>query len=296
MINFHGLGFSDIVLILILSLVPSIVMLFLILYSDRKSREPLILILICLFSGIFTICLSLLLGQIILPSLNVISTGLFDSTSFNLFRILILAMIEEYSKLFVLYIFISHNSSFDDIYDGFVYSAIIALSFAAMETLVYVFNEQTLNEMSSLAVLRDFTTIPLHLVCGIIMGYYVAIEKFSKNKVYKVRKIAKSLLIPTFIHTIYNSFFSFFILLFKDSQYFLIIMIIFVLSIYSIGIIYIIKTRKLNDIFIKSDNYPKKYNYLMNRKEYINQINDPDVYNYQKMLYNFSEGDNLWVN
>ena len=35
----------------------------------------------------------------------------------------------------------------------------------------------------------------------------------------------------------------------------------------------------------------KKYNYLMNRKEYINSINDPDVYNYQKMLYNLNEGD-----
>lgn len=291
--NFHGLSLSDTIIILILSLVPTFVMLFLILYSDRKSREPLILILICLFSGIFTICLSLLLGQIVLPNLNIISTGLFDSTSFSLFRILILAMIEEYSKLFVLYIFISHNSSFDDIYDGFVYSSIIALSFAGMETLVYVFNEQTFAQMSSLAVLRDFTTIPLHLVCGIIMGYYVAIERFSKSKNYKIRKIAKSLLVPTFVHTIYNSFFSFFILIFKDSQYLLIIMIIFVLSIYAIGIMYIFRTKKLNDIFINSGNYPKKYNYLMNRKEYINQINDPDVYNYQKMLYNFSGRDNL---
>lgn len=291
MLDFHGLGFSEIFPIILISLVPTFVMLFLILYSDRKSREPLSLILICVFSGVFTICLSLLLGQIVLPGLNVVSTGLFTDTSFNLFRILILAMIEEYAKLFVLYIFISHNSSFDDIYDGFVYSSIIALSFAGMETLVYVFNEETISAMSSLAILRDFTTIPLHLVCGIVMGHYVAIEKFSKTKTYKVRKIAKSLLIPTLVHTVYNAFFSFFILLFEDSDYFLLIMVLFVLSVYIIGIIYIFRTKKLNDIFVKSGNYSKKYNYLMNRKEYINSINDPDVYNYQKMLYNLNEGD-----
>ncbi len=287
------MSIKDLFSILMLSLVPTLIMLSLILYSDRKSREPVILILICVLSGIFTICFSLLLGQIILPNLNIISTGLFNETSFNLFRILILAMIEEYAKLFVLYIFISHNSSFDDIYDGFVYSTIIALSFAAMETLIYVFNESTIEGMSSLAILRDFTTIPLHVVCGIIMGYYVAIEKFSKNKLYKIRKISKSLFIPTLVHTVYNAFFSFFILLFKDSNFFLTIMIVFVLSVYAIGIIYIIKTRKLNDIFVTSSKYPKKYDYLMNREEYINSISDPDVYNYQKILYNFNEGENI---
>jgi RsiW-degrading membrane proteinase PrsW (M82 family) len=193
---------------------------------------------------------------------------------------MILAMIEEYAKLFVLYIFISHNSSFDDIYDGFVYSTIIALSFAAMETLVYVFNETTIEGMKNLAILRDFTTIPLHLVCGIIMGYYVAIEKFSKSKRFKVKKIAKSLLIPTLVHTVYNSFFSFFILLFKNSPLLMPILVFFVLSIYLIGIIYTIRTIKLNEIFISSDNYPKKYNYLMTQKEYNNSVNEYNIYNY----------------
>ena len=70
-------------------------------------------------------------------------------------------------------------------------------------------------------------------------------------------------------------------------------MITFVFSVYIIGFIYIIRTRRLNDIFISSGNYSRKYNYLMNRKEYINSINDPDVYNYQKMLYNLNEGENI---
>lgn len=54
--------------------------------------------------------------------------------------------------------------SFDDIYDGFVYSAIIALSFAGMKTVMYVFKEVTFYDMASLAIIRTFTSIPLHLV------------------------------------------------------------------------------------------------------------------------------------
>ncbi len=276
----NNLSTINFIIVLILSLVPTFILLSLILYSDRKSREPIPLIAICIVSGVFTICLSLLLGQIVLPALNIISTGLFTDTSFNLFKIMILAMIEEYAKLFVLYIFISHNSSFDDIYDGFVYSSIIALSFAAMETLVYVFNESTIEGMKTLAILRDFTTIPLHLVCGIIMGYYVSIEKFSKSKRYKIKKIAKSLLIPTIVHTVYNSFFSLFIILLKDSAFLMPILVIFVLSVYLIGIIYILRTVKLNEIFTDSKNYPKKYNYLMTKKEFINSINEYNIYNY----------------
>ncbi len=277
---FENLDVTSFLIVLLLSLVPTFILLSLILYSDRKSREPLIFILICASSGVFTIGLSLLIGQVILPNLNIISEGLFTDTQFNIFKIIILAMVEEYAKLFVLYCFISHNRNFDDIYDGFVYSAIIALSFAAMETLTYVFNEPNFSSMSSLAILRNFTTIPLHLVCGIIMGYYVAIEKFSKTKIFKIRKITKSLFVPTLVHSIYNVFFSIIVLLFKNSNVFLFVVLMFILSIYTLGVMYIKRTVKLNNVFINDDIYPKKYKFLMTKGEYNNKINNIDIYNY----------------
>ena len=98
----------------------------------------------------------------------------------NLTRISILALVEEFAKLTALYVFISHNKAYDDIYDGFVYSAVIALSFALIETFLYVIKEDSYTNMSSLALLRNFTTIPLHITCGIVMGYYVSISKFSR--------------------------------------------------------------------------------------------------------------------
>lgn len=277
--NLNSLSTLDIIIVLLLSLVPSFILLSLILYSDRKSKEPMHLILICLFSGIFTIGLSLILGNIIIPSLDLISTKFINNIEFNILKIIILALIEEYCKLMVLYFFISHNKSFDDIYDGFVYSTIIALSFAVFETLIYVFGESTFSQMSTLAILRDFTTIPLHLVCGIIMGYYIGVEKFSKSKKFKLRKLIKSLLFPTLVHTLYNTFFSIVIILFKDSNFFILIFFIFIFMIYLIGIIYIKRVKKMNVIFMGNGDYPKNYNVLMTKTEYIDKINDTDLYN-----------------
>lgn len=268
---FDNLNLFELIGVLILSLVPTIILLSLILISDRKSREPLPLLLVCIFSCFFTISFSMLLGKIILPQLDVFKDTIFNLESFSVVKITILAMIEEYSKLMVLYVFMSHNRKFDDIYDGFVYSSLIALSFACMETVLYVFNEGTYQDMTSLAVLRDISTIPLHLVCGIVMGYYVAIERFSKTKYFKIKKILKSILVPTLIHTVYNCFFSLTMINLRTKSYAIIIIFLFIFSIYGIGITYLKKIVDLNKIFIHDGKYPKRYNYLMIRNEFLNK-------------------------
>lgn len=270
---FDNLSLFELMGVLILSLVPVIILLTLVLYSDRKSREPFHLILVCIFSGFFTISLSIILGKIALPQLNIFRDTVFNIEQFNVFKIVVLAMIEEVSKLIVLYVFMAHNKKFDDIYDGFVYSAIIALSFAGMETLLYVFNETSYQDMTSLAVLRNFSTIPLHLVCGIVMGYYVAVERFSKTKTSKIKKISKSLLIPTFIHSVYNCFFSLTMINLTSKPYALLIIILFLVSIYLIGIEYLEKIVDVNKIFMTDGVYPKQYEYLMTRKDFLSKRN-----------------------
>ena len=257
-------------IVLLLTIVPSILLLMLILYSDRKSREPLLMLLICIFSGAFTICLSLIIDKILLKTVLAGATFLEDVNSYSVYKILLLAGVEEYSKMMILYIFLYRNKDYDDIYDGFVYSSIIALSFSLVETFMYVFSESSYDSMTSLATLRNFTAIPLHIACGIVMGYFVSLEKFSKNKVCKFKNMLLALLIPTLIHTIYNIFFS--IVSMPDSstfQYGLIIVILFVLSIYFIGIMFIYKTSNLNKIFINNGFYPKRYRYLMRKNEFI---------------------------
>ena len=127
-----NLSFAQMAIVISLSIIPSFILLFLILYSDRKNREPVPLIIISVISGLFTISLSLLIDKIFLK-LNISNDILLSYNNYNIFKIIILASVEEFSKWFVLYIFLSHNSSYDDIYDGFVYSSIISLSFALTE-------------------------------------------------------------------------------------------------------------------------------------------------------------------
>lgn len=265
-IGFLNLDFSQTMIIFLLTVVPSLLLLGLILYSDRKSREPVLMLLICAFSGAFTICLSLIIDKLILKA-HLIGGDLFtDSNTYSIYRILILAGVEEYVKLLVLYLFLYRNKAFDEIFDGFVYSSIIALSFSLVETVLYVINEATYNDMTSLAILRNFTAIPLHVTCGIAMGYFVSLEKFAKNKRKKVINMALALIVPTLIHTVYNVFFSI-VSFSNNSTSSIFVIILFILSVYFIGIMFIMRTNALNKIFISNGLFPKKYNYLMRRNE-----------------------------
>ena len=160
------------------------------------------------------------------------------------------------------------NKDYDDIYDGFVYSSIIALSFSLVETFMYVFTETSYQDMTSLAVLRNFTAIPLHVACGIVMGYFVSLEKFAKVKSQKIKNMVCALLAPTLIHTVYNVFFSV-VSLSNATNISLIVIILFILSIYFIGIMFIIRTNDLNKIFINNGIYPKKYSYLLSKNEFM---------------------------
>lgn len=266
---FSTLDISKLIIVLVLTIVPSILLFSLILYSDRKSKEPLLMILICVFSGAFTICLSLILDKLIIKYNLVGGAGLvMNSNSYSVYKILLLAAAEEYSKLLILYLFLFKNKSYDDIFDGFVYSSITALSFSLVETFIYVFNESTYADMSSLAVLRNFTAIPLHLVCGISMGYFISLEKFSKVKSRKFLNMFLALMVPTAIHTVYNVFFSM-VSLTDNNILSVLVIILFVLSVYFVGFVFILKTNMLNKVFISNSIYPKRKQYLMTKDEFL---------------------------
>ena len=257
------------VIVVGLSLLTTIIFISLVLYSDRKSREPIYMIFLSLVSCFFTICLSLILGQILLPKLEIISTGLFDYNTHNILKTSLLALVEEYSKLLVLYLFISKNSNFDDVYDGFVYSSLIALSFAACESLIYVFNEPNIESMKSLAILRGITTVPLHLICGIAMGYFMGKEKFFWGTKTRMMNLVLCLIFPSFLHFVYNFTLSNIIEKYLDSNYLIFIIILFFIPFYIIGLIFINKTKFLNNKFINGEHYKN----LMTKDEYLEIVN-----------------------
>ena len=93
----------DTIFILGLSIIPALMILGLILYSDRESKEPILLILFCFFSGFITTFLALNIQKVLMNSIELLSKYKDFSTNTCLI-LFFLSSIEEYCKLFILYI------------------------------------------------------------------------------------------------------------------------------------------------------------------------------------------------
>ena len=176
----------------------------------------------------------------------------------NILLTYIWAFIEELSKMAIFFLFIFDNKYYDDIYDGVVYMMLIALSFAGLENIMYAFSENTVSNSISLSLMRDFTTVPLHVICGIIIGYFMSLASFSKRKNKKYINILLAILISSFIHGTFNNLMVILdrisvssniqIILFKTMPLFVIMIALFV-----IAVKFVKKSNSLNNIFIKNE-------------------------------------------
>ncbi len=257
--------FYERLIVLFVSLVPTLLLIWFVLYTDKKSKEPAKNTILCVLSGILTVALAGYVENLVMPffSNNVILTYVW-------------AFIEELSKIAIFFLFIFDNKYYDDIYDGIVYMALIALSFAGLENVMYAFSENTISESISLSLMRDFTTIPLHVICGIIIGYFVSIGNFSKDKRKRKINFLLAILIPSLVHGTfnvlmsslgsikvdYNSSIQLFIFQFLP-------IIIIMGCLFYMAYKFSSKTIKLNKVYVDNGKYDKKYNYLMTYDEYM---------------------------
>lgn len=257
--------FYERLVVLLFSLVPTLLLVGFVLYTDRKSREPSKNIIICLLSGILTVALAGYLEELVMPyfSNSVILTYVWG-------------FIEELSKMAIFFLFIFDNKHYDDIYDGVVYMTLIALSFAGLENIMYAFSESTVSESISLALMRDFTTIPLHVICGVVIGYFVSLGNFSKDKTKKYINFLLAILISSLIHGTYNNLMSFLGKInvnYNNSIEVLLLqalpLILIMIGLFIIAIKFSKKAIILDKIYIENASYDKKYNYLMTYSEYL---------------------------
>lgn len=275
--------FYERLLILFFSLFPTILLIMLVLKTDKVNKEPKKNIIICLLSGILTISLASYFEDI--------AISLFSS---NVILTYLCAFIEEVCKIVIFMLFIYDNKYYDEIYDGLVYMALIALSFAGLENIMYAFSESTVTNSIVLAILRDFTTIPLHVICGIIIGYFMSLSNFSKDKKNKYKNLFLAVLIPSLVHGTYNLIMG--IIGNYDSM--LLIMLLQVIPILLVicSLVYIAKSIiekafYLNNVYVNNKEYIKQYNYLMNNEEYLNsEFRNKRLSMYSKTKIN-KEGD-----
>ena len=105
---------------------------------------------------------------------------------------------EESLKYLVLLFYVKNRDYFDEPMDGIVYGVLISLGFATLENYQYVIH--FIEHGQEIAILRAFSAIPLHAMCGVVMGFYFGMANF-----YHVGKnYLKALFVPMCIHAAYN--------------------------------------------------------------------------------------------
>jgi len=163
--------------ILIYAIAPVLVVIFYIYVKDKYEKEPKRLMLYCfLLGGIVSIIITTVLYMFfdLFLALN---------DKFSIFQqfiraFFVVALIEEFSKYIIVRYYAQPKNAFNEPFDGIVYAVLVSMGFAAVENIFYVAEGgiQT-------AVLRAFTAVPAHAIFGVLMGYFMGLAKFSKNRI-----------------------------------------------------------------------------------------------------------------
>jgi protease PrsW len=179
--------------LLLLALAPAVIIMMYVYFRDRYEKEPVKLIL----KGV-------LLGAIIIFPVGMIENPLLAMGK-DMDRIskaawdgfIVAGATEEAFKFFMVFILIWRNRNFNEKFDGIVYAVSVALGFATIENLFYVFSDNSLQ----VGLVRAFTAVPGHAIFGIVMGYYLGLARFSEHK---GKKLLLALFIPWLLHGAYD--------------------------------------------------------------------------------------------
>jgi len=178
-------------MILVLAVAPPLLIAYYVYQKDKYDKEPKSLIIKSFLFG----CL----GVIPAIFLELFAKEMF--TSLFLYVFFGIALVEEGVKYFFLKKYLFNKPDFNEPMDGIVYAVMISLGFATVENIAYVLNNE--GQEMNVALIRMFTAIPLHAACGVILGYFVGLAKFSDNKNIL---LYKGLFLATLVHALYNYF------------------------------------------------------------------------------------------
>lgn len=237
--------------LLLLALAPAVLLMMYVYFRDRHEKEPISLIL-----------KGMLLGVIVIFPVGVIEnylTGVgigFDKIPKAAYDGFIVAgATEEAFKYLMVFILIWRNPNFNEKFDGIVYAVSVALGFAAIENLFYVFS----NNSMQVGLLRAFTAVPGHTIFGVVMGFYLGLARFDTSN--RKKWLMRAFMLPWILHGVYD------FLLMSGHPILLLIFIPFLLFMYRLGIK---RMRELNDQSVFN---PVNINFDIPEEDTFNQEN-----------------------
>lgn len=162
-------------LLLALSIAPGIAISLYIFLKDRFNREPHLNLLICFLLGCLSVLPAILIQLLTVKPVERLMGGGILYTA--VFAYVIVGLSEEWSKYIMLRSYAFPKKSFDEPFDGIVYSVMIGMGFATVENILYV-QQHGLGT----AIVRMFLSVPAHATFAVLMGYFAGKAKFKPER------------------------------------------------------------------------------------------------------------------
>ncbi len=179
--------------LLFVSLAPVLIIALYVYSRDKYEKEPPAVLLRALLAGVATV-IPVVLIERFLSSAVAESEGLFHA-AYTAF--VVAGFTEEASKYIVFLLFFWNNKNFNEKFDGIVYAVYIALGFAAVENVLYVFTGGV-----GVGMVRAVTAVPAHALFGIVMGFYFSRARFSES--YRFLFLFLAFFMPFVFHGLYD--------------------------------------------------------------------------------------------
>ncbi len=212
----------DFLRILFTAVLPIIIIAVIVYRVDRFDREPIKLLLKVMLFGALAV-LPVLLFEVIL---GVIRFGGLFGMAYKAF--VGVALVEEFFKWLVVILFAYNRPEFDEPLDGIVYCVFSALGFAGIENIMYVVGNYAVSP--NIALYRGILSVPGHALFGVSMGYFMSLAKYATNRAVSARYMRRSLIVPIFLHGVYD------FILFVQTPLLLLLFIPFVIYMWVNGI------------------------------------------------------------
>lgn len=192
---------SVLIYLSVASLIPVIVILFYVYKKDRFPEPPRI-VFITFALGVATIFPILMIIPLIEGFAQ--NLNLQNESGHFYFAFIRASLLEETFKWFVIIYYCAKLNELNEPMDALVYGVAASLGFAAFENFEYITGslQESVELASTVAWLRAFTAVPLHAMCGAIMGYFLikAIFIIKNNNL----NLFLSLFTPVIIHGLYD--------------------------------------------------------------------------------------------
>lgn len=175
--------------ILALALAPGLGLLWWFYHKDYLEPEPLTLVFSAFAYGAVMVVPAGFVEKLIQP---------FIVFSPMLYPFLGIALVEEGLKWYALKRFIARPEC-DECYDGIVYGTSVALGFATLENFMYL--TIAINPWA-VAGWRAVLSVPLHALCGVLMGYEAGRQKMTEGGM--IVAPSRVLIPPVLAHGLFN--------------------------------------------------------------------------------------------